>query len=139
MKRSHFVFLFFLFILLLYLSCSKNNNGDQKELEPIDLSQIKPELLPYKLERHHSWNKNNNSYIASIDLDGDGCDELLHKNDKFPDHSQPAFIKKLGRNFKHEIDWWLPMSGQFNAPTFFDYNIDRLFRRFSCCSLGWNG
>jgi hypothetical protein len=91
----------------------------------------------YKLERHHSWNKNNNSFFASIDLDGDGRDELLHKNDKISNHSQPAFIEKLGRNFKHEIDWWLGMSGQLNAPTFVDYNLEGISRGFFYCSMGW--
>ncbi len=88
MKRSFVVFLLFLFTLLHLLSCSKNNVGDQKELESIDLNNINRAELPYRLKIVRTFSATVN--MLPGDINGDGVDELISILQNEPTKEQPA-------------------------------------------------
>ena len=123
MKWSHLLFLFFLFILLLFLSCSNNNNGNQKELDPIDLSQIDKNSLPYKLEIIEKFGDANKDIHLPIDLDDDGIDELVQVLKDPGSSNRPSHI--ITKVFNPKGDkFQINFYNEISVPTFFDIDND---------------
>ena len=123
MKLLKSAFLVFLFILSSFLTCSKNNL-DPTELEPIDLSEININNLPYKFKINKLLVNHKDVKFYPCDLDNDGKDEILHISNVRGSPSEPSFITLLTIDPQRPINQTNFDGFLQSYPTIFDLDND---------------
>jgi signal transduction histidine kinase len=120
-----------LFVFLTMLFCSESNKVVQKELEPVDLSNINQFELLYKLGKVESTPKREEDMIVTNDLNFDGNNEYVRIANSVLKTGQNPFID-LGTLNPNRIINSLTYNNRVSQPNFFDITEDRKNEIFYC-------
>ena len=96
MKHPNILLFFLLTALSLLISCSKSSINDQTAQSSIDLNQINPDELPYRLEIVRSLTTNPAETFISADINNDGVNEIISFMRKSVQIDVPSYVQAEG-------------------------------------------